>query len=92
MSALEIILIVWQAALVAAIVWQNSRMEVWITGRTRIYQIALAYIASGHAYPDYSEFGMAILNGNHATLGRRFPGYAEFYARELERMEEDDNG
>jgi len=90
MTKLEVILIIWQAALVAAIAWQNSRMEVWISGRTRVFRIALAYIASGKSYPAQEQFALAMLNGNHVALARSFPGYAEFYAREIERMEEDD--
>lgn len=58
--------------------------------RLRDYRIALAYVASGKAYPSYEQFALAFISGNDQTLRRRFPEFGAFHARELERMEEDD--
>lgn len=90
MTALAIILAFVALALLAIVLWMHARMEVWISTRTRVFQLALAYVAAGRSSPNDQLFANAILTGNQATLTRRFPDYAEFYAQEAEKLEQDD--
>lgn len=89
MTTYEIILTLFALLLLAIIAWQSRRMEVWIAGRNRVFQIALAYIAAHRAGDQAALFANAVLYGHHAVIDQRFPDYVEFYGQAAESLEQD---